>query len=202
MRCDGGSKPIRPQSASPARRRSERGYPETREELFHYDVVICSDIRREAFSQEQLQWTRDLVAQRGGGFAMVGGNTSFGAGGWDQTIWDELIPVKMSGDGPNSFGQGYTGGAFRVLVPPTAERHPIWRIAEDPQQNAAILAAMPQFYGTNLIDRVKPGATVLGLTDRPMPLAGVMPVFACQQFGRGRTFAMTTDTTVRMGPRF
>ena len=24
-----------------------RGYPETREELFHYDVVICSDIRRE-----------------------------------------------------------------------------------------------------------------------------------------------------------
>ena len=179
-----------------------RGYPETREELFHYDVVICSDIRQEAFSQEQLQWTRDLVAQRGGGFAMVGGNTSFGAGGWDQTIWDELIPVKMSGDRPNSFGQGYTGGAFRVLVPPTAERHPIWRIAEDPQQNAAILAAMPQFYGTNLIDRVKPGATVLGLTDRPMPLAGVMPVFACQQYGRGRTFAMTTDTTCQWGRDF
>ena len=179
-----------------------RGYPETREELFHYDVVICSDIRREAFSQEQLQWTRDLVAQRGGGFAMVGGNTSFGAGGWDQTIWDELIPVKMSGDRPHSLGQGYTGGTFRVLVPPTAERHPIWRIAEDPQQNAAILAAMPQFYGTNLIDRVKPGATVLGLTDRPMPLAGVMPIFACQQFGRGRTFAMTTDTTVEWGRDF
>ena len=111
---------------------------------------------------------------------MVGGNTSFGAGGWDQTVWDQLIPVKMSGDRPNSLGQGYTGGTFRVLVPPTAERHPIWRIAEDPQQNTAILAAMPQFYGTNLIDRVKPGATVLGLSDRPMPLAGVMPVFACQ----------------------
>ena len=180
----------------------ERGFPETREELFHYDVVICSDIIRNAFTQEQLNWTRDLVLKRGGGFAMVGGNTSFGAGGWDLTVWDNLIPVKMSGDRPNSFGQGYTGGPFQVLVPPTAERHPIWRIAEDPQQNAAILSNMPRFYGTNLIDRVKPGATVLGLTDRPMPLAGVMPVFACQQYGRGRTFAMTTDTTVDWGRDF
>jgi uncharacterized membrane protein len=179
-----------------------RGYPETREELFHYDVVICSDISRHAFTQEQLDWTVELVARRGGGFAMVGGNTSFGAGGWDQTVWDQLIPVKMSGDRPNSFGQGYTGGEFQVLVPPTAERHPIWRIAEDPQQNAAILSAMPRFYGTNLVDRVKPGATVLGLTDRPLPLAGVMPVFACQSFGRGRTFAMTTDTTCSWGRDF
>ncbi|MFZ1933511.1 MAG: glutamine amidotransferase, partial [Thermoguttaceae bacterium] len=179
-----------------------RGYPETREELFHYDVVICSDISRLAFTPEQLDWTVELVARRGGGFAMVGGNTSFGAGGWDQTVWDQLIPVKMSGDRPNSFGQGYTGGEFQVLVPPTAERHPIWRIAEDPQQNAAILSAMPHFYGTNLIDRVKPGATLLGLTDRPLPLAGVMPVFACQSFGRGRTFAMTTDTTCSWGRDF
>jgi uncharacterized membrane protein len=179
-----------------------RGYPETREELFHYDVVICSDINRNAFTQEQLDWTVDLVARRGGGFAMVGGRTSFGAGEWDQTVWDQLIPVKMSGDRPGSYGRGFGEVHFQVLIPPTAERHPIWRIAEDPQQNANILAAMPQFYGTNLIDRVKPGATVLGLTDRPMPGAGVMPVFACQQYGRGRTLAMTTDTTADWGRDF
>src|SRR5262249_8256722 len=57
-----------------------RGYPTTREELFEYDVVICSDIARAAFSPEQLAWTVELVARRGGGFAMVGGNTSFGSG--------------------------------------------------------------------------------------------------------------------------
>ena len=179
-----------------------RGYPTTREELFHYDVVICSDISRDAFTPEQLDWTVELVAQRGGGFAMVGGNTSFGAGGWDLTIWDKLIPVKMSGNRPNSFGQGYTGGPFRVLVPPAVERHPIWRIADDPEQNRAILNSMPPFYGTNLIDRVKPNATVLGLTDRPMPVAGVMPIFACGQFAKGRTFAMTTDTTATWGRDF
>ena len=134
--------------------------------MFRYDIVICSDINRNAFTQEQLDWTVELVYLRGGGFAMIGGDTSFGAGKWDQTVWDELIPVKMSGDRPSSFGQGYTYGQFRVVVPNEVERHPIWRIAEDPRQNAAILSRMPPFYGTNFIDREKPGATVLGQSDR------------------------------------
>jgi uncharacterized membrane protein len=179
-----------------------RGYPTTREELFRYDIVICSDINRNAFSQEQLDWTAELVYQRGGGFAMIGGVTSFGAGKWDQTVWDELIPVKMSGDRPGSFGQGYTYGDFRVVVPNEIERHPIWRIAEDPRQNAAILRRMPPFHGTNFVDREKPGATVLGQSDRQIIGSRKMPVFACQSFGKGRTFAMTTDTTCDWGRDF
>src|SRR5262249_6431608 len=45
------------------------GYPTTREELFTYDVVICSDIARGAFTPQQIEWTVELVARRGGGFA-------------------------------------------------------------------------------------------------------------------------------------
>ena len=52
------------------------GYPTTRQELFEYDVVICSDIARTAFTPEQLEWTVELVAQRGGGFVMIGGNAA------------------------------------------------------------------------------------------------------------------------------
>ena len=39
------------------------GYPRTREELLGYDVVICSDISRGAFTPEQLEWTVELVRQ-------------------------------------------------------------------------------------------------------------------------------------------
>jgi uncharacterized membrane protein len=179
-----------------------RGFPTTREELFRYDVVICSDINRAAFSQEQLDWVVELVYLRGGGFAMIGGVTSFGAGKWDRTVWDELIPFKMSGDYPNSFGQGYTYGPFHVEIPKTVERHPIWRMAEDPRKNAAILSRMPSFYGTNFVDREKPGATILGTADRRIIGSGKMPVFACQSFGKGRSFAMTTDTTCDWGREF
>ena len=179
-----------------------RGYPTTREELFGYDVVICSDISRSAFTQEQLNWTAELVGQRGGGFAMVGGNTSFGAGFWDQTVWDGLIPVIMSGSA-SSVSRGILGNIqFKVKVPQEVERHPIWRIVEDPVQNRAILEQMPPFLGTNLIARLKPAATALGYTDRPLSNVGIMPVFACEPFGRGRTFAMSTDTTWLWGDRF
>jgi uncharacterized membrane protein len=179
-----------------------KGYPATREELFGYDVVICSDINRTAFTQEQLDWTVELVHQRGGGFAMIGGNTSFGAGNWDKTVWDGLIPVDMSGQA-QSPGRGTCWGVrFLVKVPKEAERHPIWRIVEDPVKNRQVLNRMPQFTGTNLVERLKPAATALGYSDRPLPRVGVMPVFSCEPFGKGRTFAMSTDSTADWGVFF
>jgi uncharacterized membrane protein len=179
-----------------------RGYPTTREELFGYDVVICSDINRTAFTQEQLDWTVELVHKRGGGFAMVGGNTSFGAGFWDKTAWDGLIPVDM-GNTPNSPGRGTCWGVtFQIRVPREVERHPIWRIVEDPAKNRQVLERMPPFTGTNLVERLKPAATALGYSDRPLANVGVMPVFSCQPYGQGRTFAMSTDTTDDWGMYF
>jgi uncharacterized membrane protein len=182
-----------------------RGYPTTREELFGYDVIICSDISRNAFTQEQLDWTVELVHKRGGGFAMVGGYTSFDAGFWQQTPWDGLIPSDM-GRGPamgNIAGRpGVWDGPFRVKVPKEAERHPIWRIVDDPVKNRQVLERMPAFSGTNLIRRLKPAATALGVSDQPLADVGIMPVFSCQPYGKGRTFAMSTDTTIAWGTEF
>jgi uncharacterized membrane protein len=176
------------------------GYPATREELFSYDVVICSDIARSAFTPEQLAWTVELVGQRGGGFAMVGGHTSFGSGNWDQTLWDGLIPVDMSGN--RTRGTGYMDAGIRIAIPRAAEAHPIWHIVDDPARNREILNRMPPFSGSNLTDRLKPAATLLGYNAQPILGIRNMPVFACQSFGKGRTFSMSTDTTYAWGTAF
>lgn len=176
-----------------------RGFPTSRQELFEYDVVICSDISRGAFTREQLDWTVELVSDRGGGFVMVGGYTAFGAGGWDQTQWDKLIPIDMRG---GNLGQGLVNEGFRVTVPPAAQKHPIWKFTDDPVENQRILAAMPPFYGTNIARRVKPAATLLGVSANPLSIVGQAPIFASQSYGRGRTFAMMTDTTESWGTQF
>ena len=176
-----------------------RGFPATREELFQYDCVICSDISIGAFTREQLEWTVELVAQRGGGFAMVGGVTSFGAGNWDSTAWDQLIPIDMAG---GSLGRGWVYHQVRVRIPPEAESHPIWRIEEDPAKNKQVLDSMPMFLGTNYIQRLKPAAVTLAVSAEPIPNAGIMPIFAAQPYGRGRTFAFAPDTTVDWGRFF
>jgi uncharacterized membrane protein len=182
------------------------GYPATREELFTYDVVICSDINRGAFTQAQLDWTVELVGQRGGGFAMVGGQTSFGSGQWDQTVWDGIIPIDMSGartQGDNALWNV----VLKIEVPRDALDHPIWRIVDDPQKNRQVLNRMPVFYGSNLTDRLKPAATVLGSARVALPMRGqrsatLMPVFSCQSYGKGRTFALSSDSTVDWGRDF
>ena len=176
-----------------------RGFPTTREELLEYDCVICSDISLGAFTKEQLDWTVELVSDRGGGFMMVGGITSFGAGSWDQTVWDQLIPVDMTG---GRIGTGWLYHTFRVNIPEEAISHPIWRIVEDPVQNRKVLGAMPPFLGTNYVTRLKPAATLLGVSATPIPQAGIMPIFACQSYGRGRTFAFAPDTTADWGRFF
>jgi uncharacterized membrane protein len=182
------------------------GYPATRPELFGYDVVICSDIPRDCFTQDQLNWTVEFVGEHGGGFAMVGGNNSYGAGQYHKTVWNGLIPVDM---GQWGLERGFSniiywgeGKVFRVVVPPEAQGHPIWHFADDPERNRAILEKMPIFYGCNLVDRLKPAATILGTSDRPLLSVGQAPIFSCQTFGKGRTFAMLTDTTPDWGLDF
>jgi hypothetical protein len=200
-----------------------RGYPATREEMLSYDVVMLSDISLGAFTQEQLEWTLELVSTHGGGFAMIGGNRSFTGGDWDQSVWDGLIPVDMSEQGePDS---EFCVHAFKLDIPPEVMNHPIWKIVNDAKRNREILAQMQPYFGSCLIDRVKPAATILARSDRPLeqanitrarlagkPIPAPRPhpkrpdgspacpvIFACQSFGRGRTFSMSPDSTWAWG---
>src|SRR5262249_41199647 len=54
----------------------------------------------------------------------------------------------------------------------------------------------------NLVERLKPAATALGYSDQDLPRVGKMTVFSCEPFGKGRTFAMASDSTVDWGRFF
>lgn len=169
-----------------------KGYPRTREELYQYDAVICSDIPRVAFTDEQIRWTVDFVAERGGAFIMVGGKSSFGSGLWDQTPWDSLIPLDMAGA-----ERGLTFDQFKPYWPPEAIQHPI--LAQLPLDTGetleGILSAHPLFLGTNFVTRAKPAATVI----MRQGAADAMPIMAVQSFGKGRTMGFASDVTFYWG---
>ncbi|MFM1551145.1 MAG: glutamine amidotransferase [Lentisphaeria bacterium] len=161
----------------------ERGYPTTRDELFAYDLVICSDINLSIFTPEQLQWTVDLVAERGGGFCMIGGYTAFGAGGWDKTVWEKMIPMDMQ-----TSDAGYVTEEFVPVFPDDVRDHPILQLDADPARAARILAVHPRFKGTNLVNRAKPAATTLAMYEERG-----MPIICVQAYGKGRSMAFTSD---------
>jgi uncharacterized membrane protein len=173
-----------------------KGYPRTLETMLTYDVVILSDINKIAFTPEQLALTVALVEEHGGGFVMVGGSTSFGAGRYDETVIDKLMPVDVYGN------QDVQWGSFKLQVPEAVFSHPIMAMG-NPKESAQIWKErFPGFTGLNTVNRAKPGARVLAFNASRSNDYGPLVVFAVQQIGRGRSMAFTSDTTQSWGSRF
>lgn len=167
------------------------GFPKTLARLLDYDVVIHSDIRRDSFSDQQLDAIAALVEKHGGGFVMIGGNSAFGRGGYHKTVLDRIIPLAMEGAYDNE------ATPVKLSVPRNAWSHPIVNIGADPADTRRIWTdRFPLLYGYNRVERAKPGATVLGTGED-----GVI-LLAVQEVGRGRTMAFTSDTTRSWGRDF
>jgi uncharacterized membrane protein len=71
-----------------------------------YDVVIFSNVGAHRFSEATLDLVRNLVEGTGIGFVMIGGEESFGAGSYQGTAIERILPVDLDVRGkrklPNS----------------------------------------------------------------------------------------------------
>ena len=78
--------------------RPAQGLPKRIEELQGYDALVLSDISALHLSRAQMQLYARWVKDFGGGFAMLGGENSFGVGGYFRTPIEAMLPVKTDHD--------------------------------------------------------------------------------------------------------
>ncbi|MCA9087750.1 MAG: VWA domain-containing protein, partial [Planctomycetaceae bacterium] len=64
-------------------------------QLMPFDCVIFANVPHDAFDEAQLQAVHDAVYNQGTGFLMVGGQNSFGPGGYHRTSIEDALPVTM-----------------------------------------------------------------------------------------------------------
>lgn len=69
--------------------------PRAIEEYFDYQAIIFSNVPAHALSEELQLIMETLVKTVGIGFIMIGGENSFGAGGYQGTPVERLLPVDM-----------------------------------------------------------------------------------------------------------
>ncbi len=169
-----------------------QGLPDTREGWHSYDVIISADVQRANFTEDQLKWVVELVAERGGGFCMIGGMTSFDVGQWQQTIWERLVPVQMA-----EYGYGHKWIRTIPKFPELARKHPILQLDADPLKSNRILEVHPVLLGLHDIRRAKPGATVLAFRE-----GSNAPLIVTQPYGKGRTMAFLSDPTGGWGEEY
>lgn len=74
--------------------RPVEGLPETLEALQNFELLVFSNVPALRISRQQMAVIQTWVRDFGGGFLMLGGDQSFGLGGYYQTPIDELLPVR------------------------------------------------------------------------------------------------------------
>lgn len=63
--------------------------------LLPYDCIVFANVGADYFDTFQLQAVHDAVRNQGSGFLMVGGENSFGPGGYHRTAVEDMLPVTM-----------------------------------------------------------------------------------------------------------
>jgi uncharacterized membrane protein len=64
-------------------------------ELQPFDTVILGNVPREAFTDAQISMLVSNTRNMGAGLIMIGGENSFGAGGWSNTEMEQAMPVDF-----------------------------------------------------------------------------------------------------------
>ena len=70
-------------------------FPSDSLSLMPYDAVVFVNVPADAFNVIQLKAVHDSVFNQGIGFMMVGGDNSFGPGGYHRTVIEDALPVTM-----------------------------------------------------------------------------------------------------------
>jgi len=156
------------------------GLPSTKEGLAAYDAIILGSFPAEDSTPKQKQALLQFV-EDGGTLIFLGGESSFGRGGYAQTSLAPLFPWRLSESEPDLAHE-----TVSVYVPPVGGGHPILATVED------ILArSSPTLDALNLVSELKPGATAL-LNARLG--ARELAVIALQPYGKGNVLAIASNT--------
>ncbi len=70
-------------------------FPQSLTELSGYDAVILVNLPSSDFSQQSQEDMKRYVHDAGGGLVMIGGDQSFGAGGWIGSPIEDALPIRL-----------------------------------------------------------------------------------------------------------
>ncbi|MCA9175373.1 MAG: VWA domain-containing protein [Planctomycetales bacterium] len=74
--------------------RPPQGMPDSLADLQNYELLMLSNVPATSLTGQQMELVRTYVQQLGGGFMMLGGEQSFGLGGYYKTSLEEILPVR------------------------------------------------------------------------------------------------------------
>jgi len=150
------------------------------DDLNAFDVIVLGDLLAGALPSSLLERLAARVKEGEVGLVALGGLDAFGAGGWTDTPVADLLPVAIRPE------DSQVGGPIHFIPTAAGRRHFILQPEEEGDDP---FGKLPALSGASGVAGVHPAAQVLAASEEGRPLLAVREV------GRGRTAALTVDTT-------
>lgn len=167
------------------------GPPKTHDEWKQFKVLLIGSLDSAALSDEQMKQIRRFVKE-GGGLMMLGGEFSFGPGGYSGTPVEEALPVICGG---RNIGQ--ERDPFPLALTAAGKAHPIFAGLAGffGETGRAASSTLPKLLGCTRVQQAKPAAEVLAVNPKRRNKAGPLIALAAGRYGAGRSLAATIDST-------
>ncbi len=163
------------------------------EHLPSFDAIVLQDIDAKRYDLDvHFQGLADYV-KGGGGLILVGGPSSFSAGGYANTPLEAVLPVELP-----RVGEFTSQVPFTPAITEFARSAPALRPLRQ-----LIGQRLPEVSGTNRVGKAKPNAFVAWehpqLKASQEQGAAPMPLLILGEAGDGRSIALTLDDTHKLG---
>jgi uncharacterized membrane protein len=194
-RDDSGAETFYVQAAGSRANALLGGYPNTREALFAYDVIVLANVDPDLLTSQQLAMTRAFVGERGGGLLVLGAR-GFQRQGLRDTALEEVLPLSVADrtGGIVQVSSSVVPERNRVALTAAGEDHPVMQLGASPVENDKRWAAVPALAAISPLGSARPGASVLAVTGGP---SGPRALVAVQRFGDGRSMVFTGEASWR-----
>jgi len=162
----------------------------TADRLKNTDVVILGDLEGRFLSNAEYDALLKWLDGKNHSLLVLGGYAGFGPNGWRTSPLAAALPVVPSDAEPFQ-----DEGPFVPALTDDGKRHPSFAFTGDRLKDEEQWNETARLDGVSIVQRAKPGATVLAV--HPAFKVGDTPavVMAYQNFAGGKVMAILADTT-------
>jgi uncharacterized membrane protein len=164
----------------------------TPERLKTINVIILGDMEASYLSVPEYQAILRWLDDKSHALLVLGGYHSFGPDGFRSTPLADALPVVFADKPPYQAEDPFT-----LQLTEGGQRHPAFELTGDRVKDAASWQQAPPLLGSSLVQRAKPGATVLAVNPSFVLDGKPAVVAATQRYGQGHTMVLAADTTWR-----
>lgn len=161
-----------------------------RKQLDTFDLVVFHDFTYQPYRMAHYLPGIAQYVQDGGAFLMLGGETSFAEGRYANTAIADILPVRL-----DSHALPPSDTPFTPTLTEHGRRHPITALAPGDSRNIEAWARLPVLRGINRTTLREDSQALLSHPELTDATGQPAPVVAVREVGRGRSLAITTDST-------